>query len=167
MDIDTAAIRRLRDELLRHASAPGTAPSRERAPGASEAAAMLRRIEPFAETMYVMMIADGERAVVERAALAGALRVLTEDRIDDPGIEELLDRFEANVARGGAAASLARIGARLGGDREDRETAFTLAAVIALADARIEVSENAMLALVQENFGVSDRRAAALLEALD
>ena len=156
MEIDTVSIRRLRDELFRREDARASAIEEKTSNAHSaEVRAVMRRVEPFAETMYVMMLADGEPGAIERKALAGALHVLSDGCLGDFDIELLLNRFADNAAREGGEGCLSRIGARLGANREDRETAFTLAAVIALADARVDVSENQMLALVQEYFGLT------------
>jgi len=183
MDIDTEAIRRLRDTLLlcedlrrftgnEQARSPGVeTPGVEtpgvETPGDEREAMVLRRVEPFAETMYLVMMADGDPADVERRALAGALQVLTEDAISPARLDAMLDQFETNVRREGSEARLMHIGTRLGADRDDRETAFTLAAVVALADTRFDLRENRVLEWVQEYFGVSNHRASALLDTID
>ena len=55
--------------------------ARSRVP-AAVTAAILRRAEPFAETMYLVMMADGDAGEEEQRALAGALQVLRIDRIE-------------------------------------------------------------------------------------
>lgn len=79
----------------------------------------------------------------------------------------MLGRFEDRVRQQGLEQCLARIGAGFGSDREDRDTAFTLAAVAALADDRVDVQEHQVLRSVQEHFGLSDRRVTELLGAMD
>ena len=129
--------------------------------------ALLRRIEPFAETMYLVMMAVAESSAVERQALLSALDVLTGGAVDVSDLQALLERFDASAVRDGSEARLLQIGSRLATDREDRETAYTLAAVVALADERVEPGENRVLEWVREYFGVSDRRARALLDSGD
>jgi tellurite resistance protein len=168
MDIDTKAIRRLRDTLLLCDDLRDFTADNPARPGNEDRErALIRRVEPFAETMYLVMMADGEPADVERKALSGALHVLTDGNISNPQMEALLDRCEANVRREGSEARLAQIGTRIGGDRDDRETAFTLAAVVALADQRFDLRENRVLEWVKEYFGVADHRADALLATID
>lgn len=157
MNIDREAVRRVRDQLLEHAVAEG--------PVLAEA--MLRRLEPFAETMYLVMMADGASAAEERRALMAALSVLSDAAIPEDALNGMIGRFAARVDEHGMEACLARIGGGLGSDREDRDTAFTLAAVAALADDRVDVSENRVLRQVQEHLGLSDRRVAELLGAMD
>jgi uncharacterized tellurite resistance protein B-like protein len=166
MNIDTDAIRRLRDHLLARAEMPRPATGRQSTDPAL-ADAIRRRVEPFAESMYLVMMADGDADAAERKTLTGALDVLTDSRIDQSELEAMLGRFEANARREGSEARLAYIGARLSSDRDDREMAFTLSAVVAMADNRIDVRENQMLEWVSEYCGISERRVAALLEAID
>jgi uncharacterized tellurite resistance protein B-like protein len=165
MNIDTASIRRLRDSLLSRgqdaAAAPGTTLP------ASQREALLARIEPFAETMYLVMVADTDTSAVERLALHSALDVLTGGALQGAELGAMLERFGENLQREGSEARLQRIGARLAMDREDRETAWTLAAVVALADGQVEPGEHGLLEWVREYFGISDRRARALLEVVD
>lgn len=156
MDIDREAVRRVRDQLLEHAVPEG----------ADLADAMLRRLEPFAETMYLVMMADGAGADQERQALTAALSVLSDAPVPPAAVDGMLDRFEDRARQQGIEQCLARIGAGFE-DREDRDTAFTLAAVAALADDRVEVQEHQVLKSVQEYFGLSDRRVTELLGAMD
>lgn len=168
MDIDTRAIRRLRDYLLAHpepASPPAGEPPDETSPWTGSAIA--RRVEPFAETMFLVMMSDGEPDAAERRALLGALNVLTEGQVSGAVLEAMLDRFATNAEREGVEGRIARLGAWLGADQDERETAFTLAAAIALADDRVHAGENHTLALIREYYGVSTRRMAALLETID
>jgi len=168
MEIDTHAIRRLRDYLLGHPepaeSATGQPPD---ATSPWTSSAIARRVEPFAETMFLVMMSDGEPDAAERRALLGALNVLTEGQVSSSVLEAMLDRFTADAEREGIEGRIARLGARLGADQEERETAFTLAAAIALADERVHAHENHTLALIREYYGVSARRMAALLDTID
>jgi len=166
MNIDTRAIRRLRDYLLTHPEPvePADSAGGERQPAAS---AMIRRIEPFAETMFLVMMADGDPGEGERRALLGALTVLTEGQISAGQLAAMLDRFAADAAREGVEARIARLGAYLSADRDERETAFTLAAAIALADDHVHAHESHALALIREYYGISDQRMAALLDTID
>lgn len=164
MDIDTEAIRRLRDALLEEA--------RDQKAGRPDApedvhAAVLRRIEPFAETMYLVMAADGRRDPTEQAALAGALSVLSDGQLAEQDIQALLETFAERMEAAGAEARIASLGARLSADRDDRETAFALAAVVALADTSVDPRENDVLDWVREYCGVSRRRVAQILGELD
>jgi len=168
MEINTHAIRRLRDFLL-SARQPVDASNMATTPDVDPwtGTAIARRVEPFAETMFLVMMADGEPDAVERQALLGALNVLTEGQVSARLFEAMLDRFAADAAREGVEARIALLGARLSADQDERETAFTLAAAIALADDRVHAEENATLGMIREYYGVSARRMAALLETID
>jgi len=168
MEIDTRAIRRLRDHLLAHPEPPepGTGEQRDVA-SPWTGSAIARRVEPFAETMFLVMMADGEPDAAERRALLGALNVLTEGQVSSALFEAMLDRFATQAQREGVEGRIARLGARLGADQDERETAFTLAAAIALADDRVHARENHTLAMIREYYGVSARRMAALLDTMD
>ena len=61
---------------------------------------------------------------------------------------------------------LAQIGSRLCVDADDRETAFSLAAVVALADEAVDVRENAALGWIRKYYGVSQNRAESILGEL-
>ena len=163
MDIDTVTIRRLRDGLLaegviERAGSPG-----EPATTDSRALASKQRVGPFIETMYLVMLADGEADTSERAAIASAARLLTGGLLSDADINELLDRCESGIREHGAVQRLQSIGARLSADRLGRETAFTLAAAVALADDSLHAAEIDLVGSVAEWYGISSRRARELV----
>ncbi|MFV8819060.1 TerB family tellurite resistance protein [Haliea sp. E17] len=160
MQIDTEVIRRLRDALLAQDSAADQAPGNVAAPRREAA---LARVAPFAETMYLVMMADGHHAPEELASVRGAIRLLAGDLLDAADLDALLDRCDAAARERGPAFLLQALGNRLCANRNDRETAFTLAAAVALADDTVVEEEQALLGDVAEWFGVSSRRARELL----
>ena len=164
IDIDTAAIRRLRDYFLDTDTSTVS-----EAPALPEAAlaAVLRRAEPFAETMSLMMMADGSAGDEEWRTLAGAFHVLTQGAATDAMVAEMLETFAENLQRQGAISRLQQIGAQLSANVEDRETAFSLGAVVALADRTVDVRESELIQVLAEYYGISNRRVDALLNALD
>jgi Tellurite resistance protein TerB len=162
MNIDTTAIRRLRDQLF---SSAGDNPA-EAPPSPQIAAAIRRRVEPFAETMFLVMRADGDSARVEEDALAAAIDVLSDGQLSRADIAAMFGHFAATLLEQGAEGRIAHLGAHVGGDRDDRETAFMLGAVVALADDRVDVREHRVLEWIRTYFGISDRRTAALLDSL-
>jgi len=163
MNIDTDAIRRLRDQLLEHYDSPGTVDAGQVA--AVQVEALLRRVDPFAETMYLVMIADGTPADSERRTLVAAIDILTNGALGLVAIESMLGRFEQNLSAG-AEARFAQLGARICADRDDRETAFSLGAVIALADEDVDVSENRALKWIRQYYGLSERQASEILGSI-
>ena len=176
MEINTDAIRRLRDYLLSHGKLrlDDDAATPDGGDGASSAgtdpwtgSAIARRVEPFAETMFLVMMADGEPDASERSALLGALNVLADGQVSPALFEAMFDRFTALATTEGVESRIAHLGARLSADQDERETAFTLAAAIALADDHVHAHENHTLSLIREYYGVSARRMAVLLETID
>jgi hypothetical protein len=116
--------------------------------------------------MFLVMLADAEQAVSEHDALVVAVDMLTDGLMGREAVDALLAEFAERVRREGREDCVARIGARLSADRDDREMAFTLAAVIALADDRVAVEENEVLDLMRTYYGISDRRMEAILGTL-
>ncbi len=164
MEINSCAIRRLRDHLL---ADPPTKPSESCAGAVQAEAAVIRRLEPFAETMYLVMMADGEPATTELQALNAALAVLSDGQISQAAIDSMLNGFQERASNEGTEARLWQLGVHLSADRDDRETAFSLGAVMALADDQVDVRENQALNWVQEYFGLSDRRVSEILQSVD
>ena len=161
MNIRTDAILRLRDHLL--SSDPEAA---GRSPDKQPGDAVRLRVEPFAETMFLVMLADEEQAVSEHDALVVAVDMLTDGLMGRDAVDALLAEFVERVRQEGREGCVARIGAWLSADRDDREMAFTLAAVIALADDRVAVEENEVLDLMRTYYGISNRRMEAILGTL-
>lgn len=112
-----------------------------------------------------MMGADDHRADVEHEAMRAALATLTDGALTATDLEILLNSFQANLERDGREGRLARIGAWISRDRDDRETAFALAAAVAMADDRVDVAENRALDWVREYYGLSDRQVRGVLDA--
>jgi tellurite resistance protein len=167
MNIDTEAIRRLRDHLLSHTPETATEqPPNERPLPEPRKDAVMSRVAPFAETMYLVMMADGEPDAAEHNALSAAITVLTDGQLSATDIEAMLERFEGNAQRAGSEGRLEQIGVRLCADQDDRETAFSLGAVVALADERVDARENQALQWIRKYYGISDRRVAAILETM-
>jgi tellurite resistance protein len=165
VDINTKTIRRLRDNLL-HAAAQPAALNDGHVNSALKEATM-RRIEPFAEMMYLVMMADGRSDVSELQTLVAALQILAGGRVEETDLVSLMGRFAEASEKVGVEARVAQLGGLLGADRDDREMAFTLAAVIAVADDSVEASENEILEMVGEYLGISASRAGRLLEQVD
>jgi tellurite resistance protein len=62
---------------------------------------------------------------------------------------------------------LQAIGNHICADRSDRETGFTLAAAVALADDKVVAEESSLLASIAEWFGLSSRRSREILQQFD
>ena len=131
--------------------------------GSTALAALTQRVAPFCEVLYLMMVADGTCDVAERNVLVGVARTLSGDQLSAKQIDAMLTEFEAGYLAEGVDARLASVTSWLGADRDDAEAAFTLAAVMAIADERVDSSEDRILGEFAELLGISERRAAELL----
>ncbi|MEM1111682.1 MAG: TerB family tellurite resistance protein [Pseudomonadota bacterium] len=166
MDIDTETIHRVRDALLFK--------GREKAEGMAGQADkhfaheqdLLERFSPFAETMFIMALADGREAPEELDALRGAMHMLTANELHDGALTDIYQRCKHNLAEWGLRAYLERIGSEIGADRMDRETAFTLAAAVALADNDVDGAELEHMQEIAECFGISNSASRRLLSAM-
>jgi hypothetical protein len=162
LNVDTAAIRRLRDHLLE----PAPPPQADARPISETSTAVRSRVLPFAEVMYLIITADEVITPEETTALVSALEILTAGQLARDELSTIVSDFVETIPSGAAEARLFRLGAELGADREDREMAFTLAAVMALADDRVVERETEVLEWAQQAFGISDRRMRELLGEL-
>jgi uncharacterized tellurite resistance protein B-like protein len=167
VNIDTGKIRRLRDALVEGGRLEPTVDLQGDRPADRGRLAALDRVAPFVETMYLMMMVDGEGDKPEQEAIRGAMRVLTHGLLDDEVLEELTRRCEQQVRDQGIEARLQAIGSRICADRLDRETAFSLAAAMALADNKVVTEESLLVASIAEWFGVSGKRCRELLQEFE
>ncbi len=163
MNIDTETIRRLRDGLIQRGAGDGEPAAR--LPEAYQQA-VLERFAPFAETMFLMMQIDGHTDGAELEAIRGAMKVLTDGALGHAVLDDIFDQSAREVARQGVEARLQAVGARLSVDRADRETAFSLAAAVALADNRLEDVELTLIGSIAEWYGISGKRSREILEDL-
>lgn len=158
MNLEAAAVTRLRDYLLHdHRTADVSQVS---SPATVEA--ILRRIRPFAEIMYLVMATDEDVDAAELKTLQSALEVLCDNIVPPAQLESLLNEFR----QGSGNEEEGRIqmaAALIGGEKQDREMAFLLAAAIAVADHRLEEVERTTMQWVREYLGISDRRMNELL----
>jgi len=167
MNLDTAVIQRLRDALVQQGHVPEAgAPDASIGGDVEHRHETLERFRPFAETMFLVAIADGVEDPAEIAALRGAMNILTANQLSEDALVDIYQRCKHDVSEIGVDAYLERIGLRLSMDRMDRETAFTLAAAVALADNRVDGSETALMGSIAEYFGISNSASRRLLEEL-
>ncbi|MEM6581196.1 MAG: TerB family tellurite resistance protein [Pseudomonadota bacterium] len=165
MNLDTVTIQRLRNALLDEGRAPDD-DDVEVHDTEEQHRAFLEKFTPFAQTMFLVAMADGDEDPAEIDALRGAMRILTENRIPDTELLDILDNCRESVRQSSIEACLYGIGTQLCADRLDRETAFTLAAAVALADGKVTMSESDILQFVAENYGISSRVATRLLDGV-
>lgn len=164
MQIDTRTIRRLRDMLLERAGIPSREAERRALDESSpEVRALVERVAPMGEALYLMMIADGTSAREELDSLHGALDTLTADTLSAATLDAMMQSYAEGVGRDGPAERLARVSAQLCADPEDAEATLALAAAVALADGRVARDESTMLESLAEWLGISPGRAEKIL----
>jgi tellurite resistance protein len=165
MNIDTNTIRRLRDGLVKRGSISNDAELDADMPVLYQQA-VLERFTPFAETMYLMMLIDGHADSVELDAIRGAMQILTDGTLDNEVLNGVFKRCAKKAEEYGVEGRLQFIGAHLSTDRVDRETAFSLAAAVAIADNKLEEVEIALMESIAEWYGISSKRCKEILQDL-
>jgi tellurite resistance protein len=173
MKIKTVTIERLRDALLQSGRRPSVVLSsayetltREGLLSPEEAGA-LKRVDPLAEAMFLMMSADGEVAEVERDAVRGAIRGLTDNLLRTGTINVMLENYAKRLSEQGRDARLQEIASDIAEETSEAEGAFALSAAIALADDRITDEENQFINQLAEWFGISPARTSEILDQLE
>lgn len=173
MKIQTVTITRLRDALLQSGRRPSLLLSsayetltREGLLSPEEVSA-LNRVDPLAETMFLMMAADGTLAEQELDAVRGAIRGLTDNILRSGTIKVMLENYEKRLKTDGREERLRQIAEELSEDPSEAEGAFALAAAVALADDSVADEENAFINQLAEWFGISPERASEILDQLE
>jgi len=173
MKLRTATIERLRDALLQSGRRPSVVASsayetltREGLLAPEEVGA-INRVGPLAETMFLMMAADGSLAEVERDTIRGAIRGLTDNLLRTGTINVMLEGYEKRLADSGRDARLHEIAEELAEDPSEAEAAFALAAAVALADDEVSDEENSFISQLAEWFGITVERAGQILDQLE
>ncbi|MEB2311288.1 MAG: TerB family tellurite resistance protein [Sorangiineae bacterium] len=173
MKIETATIRRLRDALLQSGRRPSTVLSSAyetlaRAGMLSpEESLALNRVDPLAETMFLMMSADGKVEEAELDAIRGAIRGLTDNLLRSGTINVMLENYAARLAEQGRDARLQEIAEEVAEEPSEAEGAFALAAAVALADDEIADEENELINQLAEWFGIAEERTNEILDQLE
>lgn len=165
LEVNTATIRRLRDALIENGQLAAAKKSEaDPIPMGPREEATLKRVAPFAETMYLMMMADGEADKAEMDAIRGAFAMLTDGFIEPSTLDQLWQGFDDTTTAQGVEFRLQSLGAQLSADRQDRESAFTLAAAVAVADNQVVAGETDLMSNIAEWFGISNKRAKAIIQ---
>ncbi len=128
-----------------------------------EMTAVLNRVAPIAEALYLVMAADGVCTLDERIALRGALRTITDDELSKPAIAALLERFDSSLGEASIEESLSRVAAQIAPDRADSRATIELAAALILDGGEVTDSERNALELLAEETGQDPDAALALL----
>jgi tellurite resistance protein len=171
--LKTRTIERLRDALLESGRRPSVVVSsayetltREGLLSPEEIAA-LNRVDPLAETMFLMMAADGKLTSDEHDAVRGGIRGLTDDVLRVGTINVMLENYQRRLKAEGRDERLRQIAESIAEQPSEAESAFALAAAVALADDDVAEEENAFINQLANWFGIGPERAAALLDQIE
>ena len=132
-----------------------------------EEIAALNRVDPFAETMFLMMAADGKLTPDEHDAVRGGIRGLTDDALHSGTITVMIENYQRRLAQEGRDERLRQIAESISEEASDAESAFALAAAVALADDDVAEEENAFINQLAGWFGITPERSTAILDQLD
>jgi len=133
----------------------------------TEEIAALNRVDPLAETMFLMMAADGTLATAEHDAVRGAIRGLTDNVLRTGTINVMLENYQRRLEAEGRDERLHQIAETMGDEPSEAEGAFALAAAVALADDAIADEENALINQLAEWLGIAPERSRAILDQLE
>lgn len=132
-----------------------------------EVRALMDRVAPICEALYLVMVADGESDAGEIKSIRGALVTLTAGGLSSRAVDSMLGGFEAAVAEQGWQERLMQVAGKLSADREDAEATLALAAAVAMADGSVASAEETLLVELSEWLGISRKRAAVILDTAD
>jgi uncharacterized tellurite resistance protein B-like protein len=166
--LSNSTLQRLRDQLKKQGSRPSVVfPPESLAPDAAEALVAAAEYGALCEAMVLMMSADGRVTSDERQVLRGALRNLSDDRLNGAQVEALVASAEKNIAAQGRQTRMREVVLALHEDRARAEVAFVLAAAIAFADNAIADQENDTLNDLAEGLGIDETTAEELLRSVE
>jgi hypothetical protein len=114
-----------------------------------------------------MMAADGRLDEDERDAVRGAIRGLSNNLLRTGTINVMFENFAARLAEHGRDQRMHEIAEELAEHVSDAESAFVLAAAIALADDEVAEAENAFINQLGEWLSISAKRSSELLDQLE
>ncbi|HEY3493333.1 MAG TPA: TerB family tellurite resistance protein, partial [Polyangiaceae bacterium] len=171
--LQTKTIERLRDALLQSGRRPSLVVSSAyetltRAGMLSnEEVLALNRVDPLAETMFLMMAADGKLTESEHDAVRGGVRGLTDNVLRTGTINVMLQNYQQRLTEEGREERLRQIAEAISEEPSEAEGAFALAAAVALADDDIADEENAFINQLAQWFGLSAERTSQILDQLE
>jgi tellurite resistance protein len=171
--IRTPTIARLKDALLQSGRRPSAvvSPAYETLARSgilsTEEVVALTRVEPLAETMFLMMSADGKVEPDELDAVRGAVRGLSDNILRSGTITVMLENFEQRLAEHGRDQRLREIADEISSEPAEAEGAFALAAAVALADDDVATQENDLINELTIWFRISPGRANEILDQLE
>lgn len=128
-----------------------------------EMAAILDRVAPIAEALFLAMSADGVCTVEEKTALLGALRTITDDELSEPAVNALIERLDTSLAAEGLSERVSHVASQLAGDPADSKVTIELAAALMVSDGVVTDDERLLLEQLAEETGHDPDAALALL----
>ena len=170
MKIDRETVIRLRDTLLgQNAGTTPDGPSvfeglNRAGSWSPEETALLGRVDPMTEAMFLMMAVDGSVADEELRVVSVALGALSSDGLGPETVQRLLQSYGERLRGEGWEARLQAVAEALPQASGEAELAYALAAAIALADGDVALEENDLLDRFSTVLGLSDDRCCALLD---
>lgn len=169
MQLDPELTKRVRDLILERGNAlparPGNPLSAIEPPACTpELRAILHRVAPMAEALFLMVNADGVCDESEHRALRGAVRTLTADALDDRTIDSLFATFGDSLVRDGIDGRVAYVAGQIAADRVDRQVTLELAAAAILSDGPATPVERNALERLAEEVGADPDAALAMLD---
>lgn len=172
MDSSTSALQQLRAALLgRGGASIGPAPDKRSAlqlhslPAYEEA--LVSRIAPLCEVLYLTMVVDGDEGALEYQVLRGAVRWLTDGDVPSHVLDQLVQRFRAHLSEQEPFTRVIAVAAQLAAQREDAEAAFSMAVALASADNALSATELSFLLELRDLLGIERGRGLDILtEAL-
>jgi len=171
MHIRTRTIERLRDALLTSGRRQSDVISSAHATLARQGLLTdqekdaIRRVDAVAEVMFLVMAADEQITDTEYAAVRGAIRGLTGDVLSDGVIDVLVEDYALRLRDNGRETRLKQVASSMT-DEAEIESAFAMAAAVALADDDVAESESAVLDDLAQWFGIGPARVRVLLDQL-
>jgi len=164
--LDSASLIELRDQLRQRGARASLVPGPNPAPAgplSADALAVVQRVSPMCEVLYLLLLADGHADARELEVLRGAVRALTDGALRTSEIENMLALYAARLECHSRHERLEQVTAQLALDRSDAEATFTLAAAMVIADEVPDERERAVLKELRELLGVPRARAQVLL----
>ena len=124
----------------------------------------------MAETMFLMISADGDVSPEELDADRGAIRGLIGDLLHTGTINVMTENYAKARKSQGRNARLKQIAENLAGapeEAEGTEGAFAMAAAVALADNKLHEAEHSFIQQLAEWFQIAPQRCAKILDQLE
>lgn len=125
-------------------------------------AAVVERVAPMCELLYLMMQSDGVCGVDERQVLRGVARTLSGGALSTTQIDELIAQLDVLLDKYGPEERLFDVTEVLSADKVVAESAYTLAATMMYADDHPTKVEASLLEHIAQLLGISKQRASAL-----